>query len=670
MKEKLNDIIETSLQEFKTEIQKDETTQKELKAIKGRIINKVKLVAKSELDLDLINKPDKKLLQHIEKQVDNGISDLITITDEDKEELKIDSNSNILDVIKSLEKETKKINKLENKGNHKEATVRSGRLIRKIKEEIEKIKQENLNAKDLDNLEKIEILLDEQLEWHKTHLKSRYKKEFLDEEATFKAIITVLPKGIGIQTKRVVNCINQIKEAKSNKERIFKILELGKEMGVLVLTPVTFTVKFIIKHWYLLLLLLSLLWPKWPGGKKPKKDKDPKERLEPELQPEYAEEPAYQPVQVPETDPVIETIPVLDPETDPLKNPGTVPKPSVKKPINKPVIANEPVAIADGGLAKEPVVEHKPAIDYAHDPRFTAPATQPVVEVDAVTGADPVVAKPQTETKPFTVMDAEKGRIPITEPAPQPVENINMEPLPEVPQPQPGPAPQPVATPAPAPTPAPAATPRPVTQRPRGKIESAMPLIPDGAIKDADTCYNMVNLVNGFIDTIAEYNYYLINHSKAIIVHNSEEFVEAVRNTPDWSFFADKIDVASARQYYKDITRYSYLPGKQSIIWIENGTDIMYGGHYFADEKELAEYILSGADPVLQQYHASYMSNNGIADYNEIYRSVNATTNNALGDFCQTLGVTAEVGVGLFCLYELAKLGLAIPTYGATLALP
>jgi hypothetical protein len=423
MIEKLNDLIESSVQEFSTELKKDKITEQQIKIIRGRIINKVKLSAKSDLRIDLFNNPDQKLIKHLEKQVNLVINDYIPQV-ENNIEVELENVTNMEELIEVFSKELENINKLEEKGKHKEATVRSGRLIRKLKDEIKKIREtENLNANDLDNLEKIEIFLDEQLEWHKNQLKGRYKEEFLREPATFKALVTVLPKGIGLQAKRVINCIERIKESKSNKEKVFNAIELGKEMGVLALTPVIFGVKFIIKHWYLLLLLLSLLkLPKFAWKRSPKevKENQPQEQVQEQPAYEPATEPVTEYVADPVKDPVQEPVldPVQDPVLDPVQTPVTEtnPRPAIDyqadprfqaRPLQTPVTETVPQSAIDyktdprfqAQPVQTPVTETttRPAIDYQTDPRFQAQPVQtnPVNAVEqtpatSVTAAEPV----------------------------------------------------------------------------------------------------------------------------------------------------------------------------------------------------------------------------------------------------------------------------------------
>ena len=370
MEGKIEEVIIDTIEEIKKE-----NPDAEIDKIQSLVLEKIKENLRDKLELDLYETPDEVLWGEIEKDVQEKLGIFEELDDEIE-------NEGRLDTIADLEKEIQRINELEEKGKSKQATVASGRIIRKIKDEIKKIKNaEEANSSDLDYLEKLEIALDEQLEWHKNQLSNRYKKEFSQKPATVKAIITALPKGIGIQAKKVVNCINQLKEAKTNKERIFKIIELGKEIGVLALTPVTFTVRFIVKHWYLLLLLLLLLrLPGFNFGKNPSEEHNP--NLQPEE--EYAYEPVTETGKEPVYEPGTETgkEPVYKPGTEPSLNPGQKPVPPVGVPDDQPEQnpgLNPSPVFADGNAPQtdtgsvevEPVVPAAPVVEPVETPILT-----------------------------------------------------------------------------------------------------------------------------------------------------------------------------------------------------------------------------------------------------------------------------------------------------------
>ena len=300
MNQEILDIINDTVESYRSDIEKS-MTEEDIEEIKREVNKKVLIKVKEDLKIDTYNNPDKGLLNDIAKEVSERIDSIKKeqqqsqssseeiVESEKTDDIDID-NMSIADVLVSLEEEAKEIRTEDEKDHRRKATANNGRLIKKIKKEIKKIKEaEEADAKDLEALEKLEEMLDEQLEWHKNQLTSRYKYEFRKKPASFAAIITVLPKGVKLQAQRVVNCIRQLKEAKTNKERIFKVLELGKQIGLLAATPVIFTVKFIVKHWYLLLLLLLLL--RLPGFNwKPGKEKNPSNDYEPEYQAEPVHE--------------------------------------------------------------------------------------------------------------------------------------------------------------------------------------------------------------------------------------------------------------------------------------------------------------------------------------------------------------------------------------------
>ncbi len=198
----------------------------------------------------------------ISKQENNELS----LEDFNNEQKKLDLaySSIIVDRSKKPKTEIEEMNddlkRTMEKESVKKVTVKRGRLIRKIKAEIKKIKSSsNLSEEDTERLVKLEEQLSYELDNHKKQLSIRYKEEFLKGKATVPAIFTTLPKGISLQVKKIANCINELKIAKSNKEKIFNVASLAKSIGMLVATPAIFTAKFVVAHWYLLLLLLSML---------------------------------------------------------------------------------------------------------------------------------------------------------------------------------------------------------------------------------------------------------------------------------------------------------------------------------------------------------------------------------------------------------------------------
>lgn len=392
MNEQVQEIINKVFESYNQELENEYLEDQAIEKIKAEIENKVLIIVQEDLKIDTLVNPDKSLIKEIREEINEQVKNILANKKQEDEEPEIDTtNLSISEIISILQKEAKDTKNNDQKGNRRKATAKSGRLIKKIKKEIKKIKdEEDVDAKDLEVLEQLEVLLDEQLEWHKEQLTDRYKKEFRKKPATVKAIFTVLPKGIKIQAERVIHCIKQIKEAKTNKERIFKVLELGKQIGLLVATPVIFTVKFIVKHWYLLLLLLLLLrLPNFNWGK----EKQPQDNKEPQM--EYEPEYAY------ETDPALNPLVGEEPELAPANQPESIP---VQEPTHNPVYADD---LSADALRREqleirhsqqpvtnPVVESTPVV---------APETNAVA--DAITNSEVVQGVEQTVQTQMSVDD-------------------------------------------------------------------------------------------------------------------------------------------------------------------------------------------------------------------------------------------------------------------------
>ena len=162
-----------------------------------------------------------------------------------------------MDNIKELQKE---LHDSELKNDEKKITNNRGRLINKIRQEIKRIKADGVTKEEQEELNKLEDLLTENITEHKEQLSIRYKEEFVNKSGSLLSTITALPKGVSLAIKKVKTCIADLKDAKDNKEKTFKIVEVLKSSGLLVATPLIFTGKFLVKHWYLVLLFLGYLF--------------------------------------------------------------------------------------------------------------------------------------------------------------------------------------------------------------------------------------------------------------------------------------------------------------------------------------------------------------------------------------------------------------------------
>ena len=236
-------------------------------------------------------------------------------------------------------------------------TATRGRLIKKLMQAIKELEKiENKTDEESKILEGYYNDLVDQTFFHKMQLKDRYSKEFLNAEAKVPDIITTLPKGLSLQFERIENAITELKSATTMKAKMKAIVHFGKELGLFVSTPVIFTGKFIIEHWYLLLLLLPRLhnWFK-------NKDKDKEKTQEDGLPQEQEQE---------VTEFVLDKVKEEQEQTQLVPN-GAVTEPEgqlVPAPANTDLTAQGYPSSTEG-YQPQP----RPAIDYKNDPRFQAP---------------------------------------------------------------------------------------------------------------------------------------------------------------------------------------------------------------------------------------------------------------------------------------------------------
>lgn len=214
-----------------------------------------------------------------------------------------------------------------------------GRLISKVKKLIKKLNQkENKTSEDEEYLKELNELLTEQLYKHKTMLNERYKKSFINEHARVSDIVTTLPYGIYLQVQKVSNAINELKNAKEEKARSLATVNVLKEVGFLVGTPIHFAGKFAIEHWYLLLLGLKL--PELEGFFKQRqkvREQKPQEQVQEQEVPDSVSESVPQRVGVSNEEPV--------PQRVGAPNEEPVPQ-GVGVPIEEPVSQTTGVQVA------------------------------------------------------------------------------------------------------------------------------------------------------------------------------------------------------------------------------------------------------------------------------------------------------------------------------------
>lgn len=209
--------------------------------------------------------------------------------------------NDIDNLTKEIDESKSKINDYQEARHTAKIIKERGRLISKVKKLIKKINEkENKTREDLEELKELNELLTEQLYKHKTMLNERYKKSFLEAHAKVPDIVTTLPYGIYLQVQKVNNAINELKNAKEEKAKSIATVNALKEVGLLVGTPIHFAGKFVIEHWYLLLLGL-----KFPELKKFFKERQENRGKEPELQEQEVPESVSSPVVEMEPEPTL-----------------------------------------------------------------------------------------------------------------------------------------------------------------------------------------------------------------------------------------------------------------------------------------------------------------------------------------------------------------------------
>ena len=316
-----------------------------------------------------------------------------------------------------------KINDIKNSTIKKEYTPFEEKILAVINNNLDDLEKMTKELNGLDDNHGIRDLIElketynEELKKHRENIDTRYKNEFLRKKATLPTIFTVLPKAIGLACKKVANCIKERKEAKTNKAKFNKMMKTMGAIGQVVATPVIYAGKFIIDHWYLLLLLLLAL-PKlswWPFGKKRKeKEKSDDDELQQEQEQEVTvPETEQEPVLVHDGEKEGEFVPVPQPELKPAIDYASDPRFQAPK---------EPAAVQADTPAK-------PAIDYASDPRFQAPKEPVAVQAD--TPAKPAIdyasdPRFQAPKEPVQASDTAKTEMPhMTEEEVSAVDELN-----------------------------------------------------------------------------------------------------------------------------------------------------------------------------------------------------------------------------------------------------
>lgn len=258
----------------------------------------------------------------------------------------------------------------------KEITKARGRYIKELKSAIKK-------EEDASRKEELQNELGQALDAHKEQIADRYTKEYCKQKKTFKALITALPKGIALSIKKVAATINELKLAKTGKEKFYKGIETLKEALIAVGTPVDFTVRFAINHWYLLLLLVLPSLTKNNGKDNGQDQKDP--QAEPSLEPAAVteEDPAREVTPKKVTGPV-EVFTTEEQKQEVIDIRKTINQQQPEAPID-PVLNPKPVVVKPSASSQVNVAGPQTIIDVGGmgDPRnLVKPSTTTPVKVE------------------------------------------------------------------------------------------------------------------------------------------------------------------------------------------------------------------------------------------------------------------------------------------------
>ena len=173
-----------------------------------------------------------------------------------------------------------------------------------------------------------------------------------------------------------------------------------------------------------------------------------------------------------------------------------------------------------------------------------------------------------------------------------------------------------------------------------------------------------------FIEQLELDNLFFIKsrHPEVQIVHSAKEFCEAVKSVnPTANITEENAELF----YYNNLVRTRTRGEERNIVWPEAEANITYEDgalHYFENEQQFADYLMQGTDSALQLYYSQFVQSNGdLSLFGQIQRAFN---NSAISETLKKAGITGTGAMILFCLYEAAQYGLAVPTYGASLALP
>ena len=605
-------------------------------------------------------------------------------------------------------------------------TAKRGRLIREIQREIAKIKKSDItDAKTIEVLDKLETRLRTEIDNHKEQLNDRYRDEFKKQKATVPAILTVLPKGVALQVQKVDTCIRELISAKTLKQKIAAGVNIAKSLGMVAATPIIFTAKFIARHWYLVLLLLSLL--KAPNFKlNDKKDNNDEFDKDPGVEREYVVDNAFdkqygfdtspvgepalelnlgtqrlqefaknnastsQTVGTPETDAMMEKLKVDANQYDLgaqqlqefVKNNAstaqTVGTPETDAMMDKIKVdanqydlgaqqlqefaKNNASTAQTVGTPETDAMMEKLKVDanqydlgtqrlqeFAKN-NATAPQAVGTPETDAMMEKLKVDANQYDlgaqQLQEFAKNNASTGS--VSAPSVETAKNVDLPRASNL-----APSLETVKVPS-------------IAELEKQRLGNGLdfdPTIPPEVSQIIDSHseefkHIMFEFANGLEKN---YNFFIGEwHKDVKVVHSAEEFTEAVED-----LIGAKLNFADAKRVY--LSGVDLPAADRTIIWpeLEQETAGIIPVRYFETYGDLMNYVMSGEDKYLTGYYNEFAENYG-KDF-DININSSETFVETIANF---LGVSTGTAGTLFLLYELAQYGLAIPTGGASLALP
>ena len=525
-------------------------------------------------------------------------------------------------------------------------TAKRGRLIREIQREIAKIKKSDItDAKTIEVLDKLETRLRTEIDNHKEQLNDRYRDEFKKQKATVPAILTVLPKGVALQVQKVDTCIRELISAKTLKQKIAAGVNIAKSLGMVAATPIIFTAKFIARHWYLVLLLLSLL--KAPNFKlNDKKDNNDEFDKDPGVEREYVVDNAFDKQYGFDTSPVGEPALELNLGAQRLqefaKNNASTSQ-TVGTPETDAMMEKLKVDANQYDLGAQQLQE------FAKNNASTA-QTVGTPETDAMMEKLKVDANQYDlgaqQLQEFAKNNASTGS--VSAPSVETAKNVDLPRASNL-----APSLETVKVPS-------------IAELEKQRLGNGLdfdPTIPPEVSQIIDSHseefkHIMFEFANGLEKN---YNFFIGEwHKDVKVVHSAEEFTEAVED-----LIGAKLNFADAKRVY--LSGVDLPAADRTIIWpeLEQETAGIIPVRYFETYGDLMNYVMSGEDKYLTGYYNEFAENYG-KDF-DININSSETFVETIANF---LGVSTGTAGTLFLLYELAQYGLAIPTGGASLALP